>query len=789
MVPSVQELYPSLRRWASLFAYVVIAVGCLALVGWRFDITLFKSLLPGLALMNPMTAVAFILSGAALRILVIPLTDRRLRLFVQVFGFMVALLGLLRLSEYLIGWNLGISLLLFKEQITAVSPPSRMAATTALNFLLLGLAFILQDIESGRGRRHSEPFILLSVFLSLTAVIGYIYGNKYFDNLSMALHTALTFLLLCSGLLCARPDYGFMKILFSNGMGGVVARGLIPAAIGLSLLLEWMRLAGQQAGWYDTETGSATFTALRIVIMVGFIWWISTTINRIDAERRSNEEKLRENREELSKQTRILKSVLLSMGEGVIVAGLDGKFLIWNPAAEGIISMGPSDISRGEWPQRYGLYRPDQVMLYPVDQLPLSRAIRGESVDDEEIFLRNAKMSKGAWLNVTGRPLRDESGTLLGGMIVLSDITQHKRAANEVKQTNVKLTGLVNELEARKREMSLLSEMSELFQTCRSLQEANDVILRSLRHLFPTESGAYYRLMASRNLVERTVVWGSSPPEEHFFPPEDCWALRNGQVHRVDDSDSGLICPHVKQPLSTGYLCIPMQAQNDVLGILHLTLSKSDDSGGSDHDKERLKKTQQRLAAAVAEQIALALSNILLRDVLHSQAIRDSLTGLFNRRFLEEILVKEVFQAERGSQPIGVFMIDIDHFKQFNDTHGHEAGDAVLSALGQFLNEKIRGGDTACRYGGEEFTIILPGASLEDSLRKAQSLCKAVKQLKLQFRGRSLEGITLSLGVAVYPDNASNAEDLLRAADQALYQAKAEGRDRVAAAGNPAPRT
>ncbi|HUK56864.1 MAG TPA: sensor domain-containing diguanylate cyclase, partial [Nitrospiria bacterium] len=311
------------------------------------------------------------------------------------------------------------------------------------------------------------------------------------------------------------------------------------------------------------------------------------------------------------------------------------------------------------------------------------------------------------------------------------------------------------------------------------------VILRSIRHLFPIESGALYMLMASRNLVERTVAWGSSPPEERLFPPQDCWALRKGQIHRVDDSDSGLICPHVKQPLSTGYLCIPIQAQNDVLGILHLTLSKSDDPGGSNDGKEHPEKAQQRLAATVAEQIALALSNILLRDVLRNQAIRDPLTGLFNRRFLEEMMVKEVCRAERAGQAIGVVMIDIDRFKRYNDTHGHEAGDVVLSALGRFFNEKIRRGDIACRYGGEEFTLILPGASMEDTLRRAQSVCKEVRQLKPQYRDRLLEGITLSLGVAVFPDHGSNAEDLLRAADLALYRAKAEGRDRVMCARPP----
>lgn len=777
MVPSVPDLYPSHRRWASQSGYLVIAVGCLALVGWRFEIALFRSVIPGFGSMNPMTALAFILSGAALRMSVLQTADRRIRLLGRVCGLAVGLLGFLRLCEYQFGWDLGVNVLLFKEQVLAVSPAGRMAATTALNFLLLGLVFTFQDVEPERGRRFAEPFILLAMFLSMTAVIGFIYDNEFFYHSSMALNTALTFLLLCSGLLCARSDYGFMKILFSNGLGGVVARGLIPAAIGLSLLLEWTKLAGQQAGWYDAETGSAMFTAFRIVIMVGFIWWISTTINRIDAERQSNDEKLRESRE----RSQLLLDSTAEAIYGINLQGLctfcnaSSLRLLGYSAAEDLIGKNMHDLVHHS--------RPDGSP-YPVKECKLYKAFQaGQEIQHGDEVIWRADGSSFP-IEYWSYPIQ-RNGVTNGSVVAFIDITERKRAENEVKQTNAKLTDLVVDLEARKREMSLLSEMGDLLQTCRTLQEANDVILRSLRHLFPTESGALYMLMASRNLVERTVTWGSSPPEEHLFPPDDCWALRKGQVHRVDDSDSGLICPHVKQPLSTGYLCIPMQAQNDILGILHLTLSKSDDPDGSEDEKEHLKKSQQRLAGTVAEQIALALSNILLRDVLRNQAIRDSLTGLFNRRFLEEMLVKEICRAERGSQPIGVFMIDIDHFKQFNDTHGHEAGDAVLNALGQFLKEKIRGGDTACRYGGEEFTIILPGASLEDSLRKARSLCEAVKQLKPQFRGRSLEGITLSLGVAVFPDHGSNAEDLLRAADQALYQAKAEGRDRVAGARTP----
>jgi diguanylate cyclase (GGDEF)-like protein len=229
-----------------------------------------------------------------------------------------------------------------------------------------------------------------------------------------------------------------------------------------------------------------------------------------------------------------------------------------------------------------------------------------------------------------------------------------------------------------------------------------------------------------------------------------------------------------------------MQAQNDVLGILHLVVGMSGNPDETEERKKHLKLMKEKLAVSVTEQIALALSNIRLRETLRNQAIRDPLTGLFNRRYLEETLEQEVSRTERSGQQIAVIMIDVDKFKLYNDTYGHEAGDLVLSELGHFFQRSLRGGDTACRYGGEEFSILLPGASLENALSKADHLRNDVKLLNVHYRGRSVGAITLSLGVAVFPDHGHRGEALLRAADHALYQAKAAGRDRVIAAFVPA---
>jgi diguanylate cyclase (GGDEF)-like protein len=180
--------------------------------------------------------------------------------------------------------------------------------------------------------------------------------------------------------------------------------------------------------------------------------------------------------------------------------------------------------------------------------------------------------------------------------------------------------------------------------------------------------------------------------------------------------------------------------------------------------------------------MALALANLRLRESLRNQSIRDPLTGLFNRRYMQESLEREIHRANRDQSPIGVVMIDLDHFKNFNDTFGHPAGDALLRALAHLLQSHVRGEDIACRYGGEEFALILPHTSLDVTWQRAELLREKFKHLQPLHDGQVLGSITLSVGVAVYPAHGANGEAVLQAADSALYRAKHSGRDRAVTA-------
>jgi diguanylate cyclase (GGDEF)-like protein len=239
-------------------------------------------------------------------------------------------------------------------------------------------------------------------------------------------------------------------------------------------------------------------------------------------------------------------------------------------------------------------------------------------------------------------------------------------------------------------------------------------------------------------------------------------------VHLVQPSRAGLICQHLPRPLPETTLCVPMMAQGEMLGMLNLCSVV-----GS------LSEAQQQLAVTVSEHLSLALSNVRLRETLRHQAIRDPLTGMYNRRYMEESLERELRRAARHGTPLGVMMLDLDHFKRFNDTFGHAAGDVVLREVGHLLQHYLRGEDIACRYGGEEFTLILIDAPLSVVVQRANQIREAVKALTISHHGQSLGIASISLGVAMFPEHGLTSEKLVRSADAALYRAKEAGRDRV----------
>ncbi len=371
------------------------------------------------------------------------------------------------------------------------------------------------------------------------------------------------------------------------------------------------------------------------------------------------------------------------------------------------------------------------------------------------------------WVLDRGVPRFTANGEFTGYIGCCIDIT-------ESKQNQEQLMLWVNELELRHQEMVLLGKMNEFLQVCDSAQEAEKMLGDLLKPLFPNCSGSVFRMITGENLLAMVANWGKCVSSVPIFQPSECWALRQGRIHLVEADSSSLLCQHINAATPPAKsLCIPMMANGETLGLIHLTAMKPED----------LTAAKQQLARAVAENLALALANLELRETLKNQSIRDALTGLYNRRYLEEFLQQEIHRAKRNEYSVGVIMIDIDHFKRFNDDFGHDAGDLVLEEVGQTLINAVRKSDVACRYGGEELTLILPGASLEETQKRAEDIRLGIKQLRLRYRDISLDSITASFGVACYPQHGRTSDQVIQTADAALYHAKEQGRDRTVVAG------
>jgi len=348
------------------------------------------------------------------------------------------------------------------------------------------------------------------------------------------------------------------------------------------------------------------------------------------------------------------------------------------------------------------------------------------------------------------------------------------RLQRRVVERTAELELTLSRVERQSRQAALLAELGGFLAACTTSEEASDTVARFAPQLYPEWSGVIYLVNPSRNQLLAAGRWGVAPPARDALAHEDCWALRRGQTHRAGGSRTGLVCAHIASDVAAETLCLPMVAQGELLGLLHIVSAMP---GGGDPDG--IGDLAERVILQVAEATSMAIANLKLRDTLRQQSIRDPLTGLYNRRFLEESLGRELALAQRKGDSLATFMLDVDHFKRFNDSYGHEAGDAVLRTLGRTLKEMARASDIVCRFGGEEFTAVLIGARLDGAVEWGDRLMSRVRKLDTKGGGQPLGRITISMGLALYPGHGQDIETLLQAADVALYEAKRSGRDRL----------
>jgi len=422
---------------------------------------------------------------------------------------------------------------------------------------------------------------------------------------------------------------------------------------------------------------------------------------------------------------------------------------------------------------------PDGVVIAQTGPPLASRAVRAEApLFDSGSRVGTVRVEHELRPLLAKTGLAAALGLALGAAIFWSlrtfPLRTLRRTLDELHAARGVAESRARELELQANESALATRMTEVLQLARSVEEADEMIGRTAEKLFAGDPGALYLFTESRTLLNVAAAWGGHADAGSFMP-EECWAVRRGQAHLARRGELNPMCAHVDASVDS-HLCVPLMAQGEMLGILHLGCAPQD----AGHE------ARQALAKRLAGHLGLALGNLRLRESLKNLSIRDPLTGLFNRRYLVETLEREFYRARRAAAPVAIIMIDADHFKRFNDTFGHEAGDAVLRELGAFLKSSVRAEDIACRYGGEEFCLVLPQMSRDGARVRAEAIRQGVARLDIKLGGKALGPVTLSLGVASFPDDADTGEAVLASADAALYQAKQQGRNRVCVFGEPA---
>ncbi|GGX88000.1 diguanylate cyclase [Massilia dura] len=318
---------------------------------------------------------------------------------------------------------------------------------------------------------------------------------------------------------------------------------------------------------------------------------------------------------------------------------------------------------------------------------------------------------------------------------------------------------------------SMMSGSARLLQALDSVQTLNDtsaVLTPCLTALLPNVSGTVYLYRDSQEVLEPLANFGHDEADS-VISSEDCWALRFGRAHD-HHIDTDLCCHHLLSEPRKHHLCIPMVTQGAVLGLMSVKVDQLEDKNFELH---------RELVNVLAEQVSLALSNVRLREALREQSIIDPLTDLYNRRFLEESLKRELARSVRNQASLSVIMFDVDHFKRLNDTFGHDAGDVVLKAVATATKAAVRKADIVCRYGGEEMIVVMPDCSEGMAMERAEMIRQAIEAVRIEHDGRDIPPVTASFGVASHPVFGLDGDALVRAADAALYVAKRRGRNNV----------
>lgn len=394
-----------------------------------------------------------------------------------------------------------------------------------------------------------------------------------------------------------------------------------------------------------------------------------------------------------------------------------------------------------------------------------------ESLSATEPYSKNIEFNIDGQIlsyEINSSQLYDGNNHLIGAVHIVRNITERIKEQEELVKTNSQLQDTMKEITEKNEKITILLEMSDALLVGSTIDELTTVIAKYATEILDFSCGSIYLMYPSKNMLKAASSWKNPQSLIKQFSPEGCWSLRLGRIHTyIKKTD--LVCEHAKENVC--YMCVPLRAQNDIFGLLYIEFERS--------AYEKQLKNYKLIVGAFAEVTALALANVRLRENLRFQSLRDPLTSLYNRRYLEDYLTKQIAQSERTHDPISILMLDLDHFKRINDIHGHDAGDMVLQEVSKLLLTSIRTGDIAARFGGEEFIVVMYNTDLEVAYKRAEIIRADISSLLIKYGADILGKITISIGVSSYPQDGLDVKSLIEAADKALYVSKNTGRNKV----------
>jgi diguanylate cyclase (GGDEF)-like protein/PAS domain S-box-containing protein len=459
--------------------------------------------------------------------------------------------------------------------------------------------------------------------------------------------------------------------------------------------------------------------------------------------------------------------VMRHSSDAVIISDPQRKALWVNPAFTSQTGYGIEDIAGRE---------PGSLLQGHDTDPETGRQIDAACRQRREIridVLNYTKSGTAFWVDLKVTPVYDSSGRHTHFISTMRDITERKILEDQNEE--------MRHAEAlRQSERQLLALTSEWLYSAKSFEELLMVIKRAMHTLIPEADGALYIYDTSRTMLELVASWGTLPEFAGHILPDECWALRRGRAYAYGLKPIEFVCDHVDKP-GIPYFCLPIIAHGETIGLMHIVFDGFEEGGLMRHMRDDVLRNRWDISLICGEQISLAVANVRLRQELHEKSVRDLLTGLWNRRWFMEHAVREVTMAERDGRNLSLISLDVDHFKQFNDKFGHETGDLVLKEVGQALTRHADKTVAPCRLGGEEFVLLCLDHDAESAYAIADELRRIISETPLSVSGKPLPAITVSAGLGVFGRDGVVLEDIMKAADRALYQAKAEGRNRVVA--------